>query len=61
MLGHPTDEEFEFLLHNVGNLTLTAFNSELSDATFAQKKERAIGGFNKEHLVILNALHGADR
>ena len=35
-------------LHALGNLTLTAYNSELSDATFAEKRERAVGGYNNK-------------
>jgi hypothetical protein len=52
MLGDVDDEEFEHLLHNLGNLTLTAYNSELSDGTFQQKKERVTGGYDNEFISI---------
>ncbi len=60
MLGDVDEEEFEHLLHNLGNLTLTAYNSELSDGTFQQKKERAIGGYNNEYISISSDLHDAE-
>lgn len=59
MLGDVDEEEFEHLLHNLGNLTLTAYNSELSDGTFQQKKERAVGGYNNEYISISSDLHDA--
>ena len=59
-LGPDYEEKFEVLVHSLGNLTLTAYNSELSDGTFEQKKERVIGGYDKEYLVISKAVHDAD-
>lgn len=59
MLGEVDEEEFEHLLHNLGNLTLTAYNSELSDGTFQQKKERAAGGYDNEFISISADLHDA--
>ena len=59
MLGDVDDEGFEHLLHNLGNLTLTAYNSELSDGTFEEKKARAIGGYDNEYITISSALHDA--
>lgn len=60
VLGPDCEEGFEVLVHSLGNLTLTAYNSELSDGTFEQKKERVIGGYDKEYSVISKAMHDAD-
>ena len=59
MLGGVDEEEFEHLLHNLGNLTLTAYNSELSDGTFEEKKARAVGGYDNEFISISASLHDA--
>ena len=45
-------DRFPLLVNSLGNLTLTAYNSELSDGTFEQKKNRAIGGYDSEYLSI---------
>lgn len=45
MLGENWKEVQEQYLHTMGNLTLTGYNSELSDRPFGQKKTIA-GGFN---------------
>ena len=55
MLTDP--DRFPLLVNSLGNLTLTAYNSELSDGTFEQKKSRAIGGYNSEYLSISAELH----
>lgn len=60
MIGELGDEEFQHLVHNIGNLTLTAYNSELSDGTFEEKKERTKGGYNNEYLSISSDLHDLD-
>lgn len=60
MLGNVDDERFTHLVHNLGNLTLTAYNSELSDGTFRQKRERAVGGYNVEWVTISSDLKDAD-
>lgn len=39
-LGEDGDTTHELLLHTLGNLTLTAYNSELSNDSFAAKKLR---------------------
>ncbi|WP_432623442.1 GmrSD restriction endonuclease domain-containing protein [Bifidobacterium sp.] len=57
MLGDP--DRFPLLVNSLGNLTLTAYNSELSDGTFEQKKSRAIGGYDSEYLSISAELHDA--
>lgn len=60
MLGEISEEEFQHLVHNIGNLTLTAYNSELSDGTFEQKRARAVGGYDNEYISISADLHGLD-
>lgn len=60
MLGDVDDEGFEHLVHNIGNLTITAYNSELSDGTFAEKKARAVGGYDVEWVAISSELKDAD-
>lgn len=60
MLGEVDDEGFAHLVHNIGNLTLTAYNSELSDGTFQQKKDRAVGGYNIDWIAISGELKDAD-
>lgn len=60
MLGDVDDEGFAHLVHNIGNLTLTAYNSELSDGTFKQKRERAVGGYDVEWVTISSELKEAD-
>ena len=60
-LGDAAEEEFGLLVHNLGNLTLTTYNAELSDATFAEKRNRCIGGYNEEYLAISHALAGAEK
>ncbi|QDZ41560.1 HNH endonuclease [Euhalothece natronophila Z-M001] len=42
MLGNNYDSIHKKCLHTVGNLTLTAYNSELSDKAFQDKKELLI-------------------
>lgn len=46
MLGDDCERVYEELINTLGNLTLTAYNSELSDASFAEKKAHLKGGFN---------------
>ena len=60
MLRPDCERVYDELINTLGNLTLTAYNSELSDASFAKKKARAVGGYDKSYLVISNALRDAD-
>ena len=60
MLGPDCERVYDELINTLGNLTLTAYNSELSDASFEEKKARAVGGYDKDYLVISAALHDAD-
>ena len=39
-LGPDWEEDHEEFLHTIGNLTLTSYNAELSNAPFTQKKKR---------------------
>lgn len=59
MLGPDCERVYDEFVNTLGNLTLTAYNSELSDASFAEKKARVIGGYDKDYLVISSALHDA--
>ena len=61
MLGEGCEETYERLVHTLGNLTITAFNSELSDASFEEKKSRVVGGFNHDCLYISDDIRSADR
>lgn len=60
MLGANCEEDFEACVNNIGNLTLTAYNSELSDGLFEQKKARAAGGYDNEYISLSGALKDAD-
>lgn len=60
VLTEEDQENFESLCNNLGNLTLTAYNSELSDGTFKQKREHIVGGYDKECLVISKAIKDSD-
>ena len=50
-LGDDWKSVKEKYLHTLGNLTLTAYNSELSDRSFSEKKEIK-GGFNDSPLYL---------
>lgn len=51
MLGDQWQELHEKYLHNLGNLTLTGYNSELSNRSFSEKKKMT-GGFNDSPLRL---------
>lgn len=51
-LGNDWSEIQKKYLHTIGNLTLTAYNSEMSDSSFSEKLDMA-GGF-KESALRLN-------
>lgn len=57
VLGPDCERIHEELVNTLGNLTLTAYNPELSDASFAEKKAHLKGGFDKDYLVISKELH----
>lgn len=60
MLGDDCERVYEELINTLGNLTLTAYNPELSDAPFAEKRAHLKGGFNLDCLVISKELHDLD-
>lgn len=47
-LGEETEQDHEMYLHTLGNLTLTAYNSELSNSSFPEKQEK----FAESHLEL---------
>ena len=49
------------LVNGLGNLTLTAYNSELSDGSFTEKRNRMVGGYGNEYLSISREPRKADR
>lgn len=51
MLGPNWEDVHARLLHTIGNLTLTAYNSEMSDRPFAEKMEMD-GGFKQSALKL---------
>lgn len=57
-LGDITEEEYNKWLHNIGNLTLTAYNSEYSNRKFSEKRDgiptlHDMKGF-KDSCVVMN-------
>lgn len=55
-LGKNWQEIQEKYLHTIGNLTLTGYNSELSDHSFSEKKEHEPGGFRDSRLRLNDSL-----
>ncbi len=55
-LGDNPEEAFEEHVNTLGNLTLTAYNSELSNGSFAQKRKRAIAGYDNDFITISQSL-----
>jgi len=51
-LGQDAEEVHSRLLHTIGNLTLTGYNSELSCKPFKDKLEQKEGGFLSSPLVL---------
>lgn len=51
-LGKDNEVVKEKYLHNIGNLTLTGYNSEFSNKSFNEKKK--IMNEKKSHIVVLN-------
>ena len=48
------------LLHTLGNLTVTAYNSELSDGTLEEKKQRMDGGFDHDVISLSDDCKACD-
>lgn len=42
-LGPAVEEDYDLYLHRLGNLTLTGYNSELSNAPYPEKREKLSG------------------
>lgn len=59
MLGDRWKEIQEKYLHTLGNLTLTGYNSELSDRPFSEKKTME-GGFNDSPIRLNKYLQNVD-
>ena len=59
MLGETWKEIQELYLHTIGNLTLTGYNSELSDKPFRHKKT-IDGGFNDSPIRLNEFLRKTD-
>lgn len=55
-LGDGCEKKFERLVNNLGNLTLTPYNSELSDGSFKEKKERVIGGYDQDDTLKISEI-----
>lgn len=60
ILGPDAESVHQHYVNTLGNLTLTAYNSELSDGSFETKKARAVGGYKNEYLTISRELHDTD-
>ena len=48
------------LIHTIGNLTLTRYNSEFSDNSFPEKRDLPEGGFKTSPLALNQGLAGLD-
>lgn len=59
MLGNDWEEIQREYLHTLGNITLTGYNSELSDHPFAQKKKIA-GGFDDSPIRLNEYMRSTD-
>lgn len=55
-LGHDWQEIQAKYLHTIGNLTLTGYNSELSDRSFIEKRDMEPGGFSDSHIRLNKVL-----
>ena len=59
-LGENWEEAHEKYLHTIGNLTLTGYNSKLSDRPF-KEKQHIVGGFRDSPLRLNRSLAQAER
>ena len=59
-LGEDWREVHDKYLHTIGNLTLTGYNSELSNSTFIDK-QRMEGGFRESPLRLNESLREAEQ
>lgn len=60
MLGPNWKEVQEEYLHTIGNLTLTGYNSQLSDRPFLEKRDMK-GGFRDSPILLNEGLRGLTR
>ena len=56
-LGSSADDVHGVWLHRLGNLTLTAYNSEMSNRTFTSKMGRTLDELKKENFGFANEAH----
>jgi hypothetical protein len=59
-LGENWAEIQSRLLHTIGNLTLTRYNSEFSDRSFPEKRDFPDGGFKTSPLALNQGLGELD-
>ena len=59
-LGGEWERIQQTWLHTLGNLTLTGYNSEYSDRTFAEKRDKQPGGFKESPLKLNQGLGQID-
>ncbi len=59
-LGAEWERIHETWLHTLGNLTLTGYNSEYSDRTFIEKRDKQPGGFRESPLKLNQGLGQLD-
>ena len=56
-LGENADEMQKKWLHRLGNLTLTAYNSDMGNGEFASKKGRSLNELQKDNFGFSNEAH----
>ena len=56
-LGEDWQADYELYVHTLGNLTLTAYNSELSNENFPKKQQQ----LSQSHVDLNNYFHDLDR
>ena len=59
-LGAEWERIQQTWLHTLGNLTLTGYNSEYSDRTFTEKRDKQPGGFKESPLKLNQGLGQLD-
>ena len=60
-LGAEWERIQQTWLHTLGNLTLTGYNSEYSDRTFTEKRDKQPGGFKESPLKLNQGLGQLDQ
>jgi uncharacterized protein with ParB-like and HNH nuclease domain len=56
ILGENWQDMHQKYLHTIGNLTLTAYNSNLSNKSFIEKKEMLVSGYNNSSFNLSKTL-----